>query len=53
MVRCECGRYSVRGLCDGGCEEGSGGLRDEYEVEDVTVDSDGVMVLAVSVVAAE
>jgi hypothetical protein len=29
---------------------GSGGLRDEYDVDETAVDSDGVMVFAVSVV---
>ena len=50
-VRCVWGRYIVRGLRDGGCDAGSGGLKDEYAVDEVA--SEGVTVLAVSVVAAE
>ena len=52
-VRCVCGRYSVLGRCEGGCVVGSGGERDVSDVLETAVVSEGVMVLAVRVVAAE
>ena len=48
-----CGRNSVRGRWDGACDEGSGGANEEYEFAETAVASDAVIVLAVSVVAAE
>lgn len=48
-----CGRYSVRGRCEGGCAVGSGGDRELYDVLETAVISEGVTVLAVRVVAAE
>ena len=52
-VRWVCGKYKVRGRSEGICAEGSGGLSDEYEVAEVAVTSDEVMVFAVRVVAFE
>ena len=52
-VRWVWGRKSVRGRWDGAWDDGSGGANEEYEFAETAVASDGVIVLAVSVVADE